>query len=45
MTERRDYYLAPKAGEDTEAVLDEALSSLGTLRAMGWATPASTSIC
>jgi hypothetical protein len=35
MTERRDYYLGPKSGEDTEAVLDEALTSLGTLRAMG----------
>ena len=27
MTERRDYYLAPKAGNDT---------ALGTLRSMGW---------
>jgi len=35
MAERRDYYLGPRAGEDTEAVLDEALRSLGTLRAMG----------
>ncbi|HEY5271875.1 MAG TPA: hypothetical protein VIJ34_01435 [Acidimicrobiales bacterium] len=36
MTERRDYYLAPKAGNDSAAVLDQAIGSLGTLRSMGW---------
>jgi hypothetical protein len=37
MTERRDHHLAPSTGEDTEAVLDEALASPGILRAPGWA--------
>ena len=29
---RRNHYLEPSAGDDTAAVLDEALESLGTLR-------------
>ena len=36
MTERRDHYLAPATGDDSAAVLDEAIGSLGTLRSMEW---------
>jgi len=36
MNERRNYYLAPSAGKDTAKVLDEAVSSLETLRNMNW---------
>ena len=36
MTERRDHYLPPSTGEDSAAVLDEAIGSLGTLRSMEW---------
>jgi hypothetical protein len=35
MNERRDHYHAPAIGEDSAAVLDEALVSLGRLRDMG----------
>ncbi|MGH9088928.1 MAG: hypothetical protein ACRDYZ_12600 [Acidimicrobiales bacterium] len=34
---RRDHYLEPSIGDDTVAVLDEALASLGTVRMpTGW---------
>ena len=36
MSERRDYYLAPATGDDSAAVLDQAIGSLGTLRNMVW---------
>jgi hypothetical protein len=29
---RRDHYLAPATGDDTEQVLDDAIDTLGTLR-------------
>lgn len=36
-TTGRDHYFGPTVGPDSEAVLDEALASLGTLRIpMGW---------
>jgi len=35
MNDRRDHYLAPAADKDTEKVLDEAIDSLATRRAMG----------
>lgn len=35
MNERRDHYLAPTVGKDTESVLDEAIDSLATRRSMG----------
>ena len=35
MNERRDHYVAPAAGKDTESVLDDAIDSLARLRAMG----------
>jgi DNA-directed RNA polymerase specialized sigma24 family protein len=35
MNERRDHYLAPAVGTDTESVLNEAIDSLATRRAMG----------
>ncbi len=33
---RRDHYLAPAIGHDTERVLEAAIESLGTLRALAW---------
>ena len=37
MTEpRRDHYLAPAIGPDTERVLEDAIETLGTLRNLPW---------
>ena len=37
MTEpRRDHYLAPAAGADSERVLEDAIDTLGTLRGLEW---------
>jgi hypothetical protein len=33
---RRDHYLAPAAGDDTEIVLEVAIESLGKLRGLAW---------
>ena len=33
---RRDHYLAPATGEDTERVLEEAIATLATLRNLPW---------
>jgi hypothetical protein len=33
---RRDHYIAPATGADSEAVLDAAIASLGTLRGLEW---------
>jgi len=33
---RRDHYLAPATGEDTERVLEDAIDTLGTLRGLPW---------
>ena len=33
---RRDHYLAPATGEDTERVIDDAIETLGTLRSLPW---------
>ena len=33
---RRDHYIEPVTGPDSEAVLDEAIGSLGTLRSLEW---------
>lgn len=33
---RRDHYLGPATGDDTDTVLDEALTSLGKLRGLEW---------
>ncbi len=33
---RRDHYLAPATGADSERVLQAAIESLGTLRALPW---------
>ena len=33
---RRDHYLEPATGDDTEAVLDEAIATLGTVRGLSW---------
>jgi len=33
---RRDHYLAPATGEDTERVLQDAIDTLGTLRGLPW---------
>jgi len=38
---RRDHYLAPAAGDDTETVLDAAIEALGTRRAL-WPADAAT---
>lgn len=32
----RDHYIHPKTGADTDAVLDEAITSLGNTRGMQW---------
>ncbi|MGO9332932.1 MAG: hypothetical protein ACLQCU_02560 [Acidimicrobiales bacterium] len=47
MTGRRDNYQTPTTGEDSAAVLAEAIVSLGQLRDLGgWTvTPPSSSIC
>ncbi|MDA8291305.1 MAG: hypothetical protein M0Z33_06440 [Actinomycetota bacterium] len=44
MTERRDRYLPPSTGDDSAAVLDEAIGSLGTLRSMEWVGDAGVSL-
>ena len=33
---RRDHYIEPATGEDSRAVLDAAIESLGTLRGLQW---------
>ena len=33
---RRDYYLAPATGDDTDVVVEAAIESLGTLRDLPW---------
>ncbi len=33
---RRDHYVEPATGEDSRAVLDAAIESLGTLRGLEW---------
>ncbi len=33
---RRDHYLAPATGDDTEQVLEDAIDTLGTLRNLPW---------
>ena len=33
---RRDHYVAPATGEDSEGVLEEAIDTLGTLRGLPW---------
>ena len=33
---RRDHYLAPATGDDTEIVLEAAIESLGKLRGLPW---------
>src|SRR6266542_6789717 len=33
---RRDHYLAPATGADSEQVLEDAIDTLGTLRALPW---------
>lgn len=33
---RRDHYLAPATGHDTERVLQDAIDTLGTLRGLPW---------
>jgi hypothetical protein len=33
---RRDHYLAPATGEDTERVLEDAIDTLGSLRGLPW---------
>jgi hypothetical protein len=33
---RRDHYIAPATGDDTDSVLHNALESLGTLRDLEW---------
>jgi hypothetical protein len=33
---RRDHYIEPATGEDSRAVLDAAIESLGTLRSLQW---------
>ena len=33
---RRDHYLAPATGEDTERVLEAAIETLGTVRGLEW---------
>lgn len=33
---RRDHYLTPATGEDTEKVLEDAIDLLGTLRGLPW---------
>lgn len=33
---RRDHYLAPATGDDTEHVLQDAIDTLGTLRGLPW---------
>jgi hypothetical protein len=39
MTERRDHYLSPAAGDDAAVVLDDAIRSLGKARNMGLGDP------
>lgn len=38
---RRDPYLEPSTGDDTEAVIDAAIESLGTVRGLPWLGDAS----
>ena len=33
---RRDHYIEPATGPDSDAVLDDAIGSLGTLRGLEW---------
>jgi hypothetical protein len=33
---RRDHYLTPATGDDTEVVLEAAIESLGTVRGLPW---------
>ncbi|HTT88303.1 MAG TPA: hypothetical protein VMF65_02035 [Acidimicrobiales bacterium] len=33
---RRDHYIAPVAGDDSEAVIEAAIESLGNLRGLEW---------
>ncbi len=33
---RRDHYLAPATGEDSERILEDAIATLGTLRGLEW---------
>jgi hypothetical protein len=33
---RRDHYLGPTTGDDTESVLEAAIDSLGALRGLAW---------
>lgn len=33
---RRDHYLAPATGDDSERVLEDAIDTLGTLRGLPW---------
>ena len=39
---RRDHYLPPITGDDTETVLEAAIESLATLRGLTWAGDAAT---
>ena len=44
MEPRRDHYLAPATGDDTEVVVDNAIESLGDLRGLGWLGDASVEL-
>lgn len=33
---RRDHYITPATGDDTERVLDDAIETLGTIRGLPW---------
>ena len=39
---RRDHYLPPTLGEDSETVLDQAIASLGDARGLPWLGDAAT---
>ena len=39
---RRDHYLGPTTGDDTESVLEAAIDSLGALRDLAWLGDAAT---
>jgi hypothetical protein len=39
---RRDHYLVPTTGDDTESVLEAAIDSLGGLRGLAWLGDAAT---
>jgi hypothetical protein len=41
---RRDHYIPPAVGEDSQRVLDAAIDSLGNLRGMGFNGDAATTL-